>query len=1309
MALVNAASMASEEANELADSTREQAKAQMEEVETLDELIERFKQLRESEFIDSGTREEIRSIQEEITKLVGAEAGELDLVNGELDDILGKLKKIQIETAGDALNSAKAAYNAAVDAENKAVASSTGSFAHPAFGEWAYIGDRNKEAEEILRNAGYGLGVSAGGWFNNTTYISDYWDKNGNFADTASEKLSVVKGMIDALKAAGDTDSEVFTKLQQQYEAYNDYISKTSDAAKTLLDATYASEKYNDTLSNMSVDSIETYNQYREALIESIKNNETLQTALENGDLTESDIAVYADDIMSQNYPEVFNDIATASAGVDYAFTNLSNTATELQSAYDLLNKAQQEMASGSGLSASTINSLAQANEDYLDYLYEENGVIKLNTEAWMENSNAKMQSEMLDIEREITSLNKQNEELRERNALLAVQPQTESNTSEIEANTKAITENSIRIRENQSLLSVYGSLFNSITGDLSAFSQAMNGFEGVANTIDSVAASYASLANLQNTVANGFTLSLDKILEYAKAYPQILNNATVTANGELALNEVVVNSFIEGQKAKLSAQIDSQIAELEADKAVLEAKKEFATAQLELAQAAINGESEMNAEFAAYRINLGNGIVEALIAMEIDKADAYRLATAAMAGNEEEFARVAAECFENVDENSVKAAYDMAQAFFTNSKNSSISIAEIAAQAHQTALAIAGMANGVVAGSSQSTFNGAGGVYTGEYGFTGVDSNFNGVDYDYQSKTISLDDYIADLKLDIADYEQAISQIDGQIATLEALKNTPFESFKNLVDNASSVVGGIDNGSDSSSSSSSDSSSNLSTDGNDAADEVKDAEKVVEEYIAAIDQYYEALKRLEAVQEKRQSMEKKLEHTADLSEKIFLSSGLVDLYNEEADAERNLMAAKQATIAANVGALRGLGFQVEYDSSTNELYIKNLEHLNSLTAKTAGKYDTLQEATNALRQETEELIETTEQLNQDNIDAASNIEDLGYQVLETKNNIVDYIEEIYNTQIESYQKIIDLRKELIESAKEEYDYESDVADKVKEIAELQARIDQLALDDSRSAQAERNSLMQELAEKQKDLADTQGDHATDAQVDALDKMATDYADQKSDEIQTLRDTVSASEELWTAFYQTIMGQNVNIGNSVDEAIAGAWIRAAEAVNEYSASVRGISVGGTVITSVPKYHDGGVVDEANLGKDEALAILQKGEVVLNEGKQQVLYRIIDFQAELAKRLGDVLGSVNIPSVSTDANSLIGDTAHSIVGGSQSLVFEPHIEVAISHNGAMSDTDAESYGDKIANTTIDKLYSAFERRGINSTRGSRLKP
>lgn len=370
-----------------------------------------------------------------------------------------------------------------------------------------------------------------------------------------------------------------------------------------------------------------------------------------------------------------------------------------------------------------------------------------------------------------------------------------------------------------------------------------------------------------------------------------------------------------------------------------------------------------------------------------------------------------------------------------------------------------------------------------------------------------------------------------------------------------------------------------------------------------------------------------------------------------------------------------------------------------------------MQEATNALRKETEELINTTEDLNDDNIEAASNIEDLGYTIQETKNDIIDYIEDVYDKQTDAYQKIIDLRKEMIESAKDELDYESDIADKVQEIAELQAKIDQLALDDSRSAKAERASLIEELEEKQKDLADTQSDHSTEAQTDALDKLSDDYTNNKEAELELLKNTVGTSEELWTAFYKTLLGQSASVGNSINEEIANAWINAANAVREYGESVNGLSTVGTVVSNIPKFHSGGVVDEANLGKEEALAVLQKGEVVLNDDKQNSLYKIIDFQAELSKRLGVAVGSFQMglaPSVSI--GETLSSLTHDIASiGAQNTVYEPHFEVNITHNGSMSDSDARAYGEQIAGVAIDKLYSAFERRGINSTKGSRLKP
>ena len=1118
------------------------------------------------------------------------------------------------------------------------------------------------------------------------------------------ERLGI---MMDTVSDAAGSDNAVYKALYDAYNKCSDAVNGYKNSITSLNDNLAQQYMLQGLIGKEVPATKKDFEAYRQSVIDA---------AVSSGQFigTNEEIAASVDGVLksqsrfSSFYADELNDAGGAAAQVEKAVTNLTERVKEMQTAYKVLETAQQEMASGAGLSAETIQALADANENYLDFLYEENGVIKLNADAWRENANSKMESEMLDIEREIRELQEQNSELEKQNQTLSdnidlyVEQRELGNdggmwnqmivdaTNSIQDNSDAIDANNARIRENQGLLAVYGSMYSSITGDMNAYSQALKNFDNVATTIDSVTASYTNLAKLQNTVADGFTLSIEKALEYAKVYPQILDSATATANGELVLNENVVNSFIAGKKAELASQIDAQIAQLEADKAVLMAKKEFAQAQLELAQAAGEGEGQISKEVAEYRINAGNALVEALIAMKMDEANAYKLTAAAMAGNEQEFARIAAECFENVDQNSIKAAYDMANAFFTNSQNATLSIASIAEQAHQTAAAVAGMAHGVIMGSSNPVFYGSGGVYTGSYGFSGVNGNFQGVDLDYQSKRVALDDYISQLQLDISGYTDAIAQIDGQIAILQALKNTPFEKFQNLVNSGSGSSGGTG--------------------------KAEEATKLVEEYIAAIDQYYEALKKLEEAQERRKSLEKKLEHTDDFSEKIYLSGELIGAYEAEAEAQRNLMSAKQATIIANVGALRNLGFDVDYDSATNKLLIKNMEHLNELTASTAGEYDTLEEATNALRKDTEDLIKTTEQLNSDNIDAKDTIEDLGYQVLETKKNIVSYIEEIYKKQTEAYRKIIDQRKELIQSAKDEYDYESDVADKVKQIADLQSRIDQLSLDDSRSALAERRALEEELAKLQSDLSKTQEDHSTNAQLDALDKMADDYEQTVEEDIEKLKQTVNSTSDVWNSFYDTILGKNVSVGDSIDTEIADAWLRAAQAVQTYGASVNNLpGVSNIAVASLandssnsPAFTGRRFIDPiSSIGT----ASSQIDELAENSSLRTAVNAFLskfdmkDFAVTATRSFMHNF----IPSAPTMSEVIKSITNDNSKTDNSATVINSQVDVHLSHSGFMSEADMKKYGDQFADIAIGRINESFRRSGIINNRNSRLRP
>ena len=104
--------------------------------------------------------------------------------------------------------------------------------------------------------------------------------------------------------------------------------------------------------------------------------------------------------------------------------------------------------------------------------------------------------------------------------------------------------------------------------------------------------------------------MSATAAAELAKMYPEILDHAQVTADGQIALNEDVVNSILDGDQSI----VDGQIAKLEADKALLIGKKSYAEAQLDIVKQVGEGEGHITKEVAQYRLNTANSLLEALV-----------------------------------------------------------------------------------------------------------------------------------------------------------------------------------------------------------------------------------------------------------------------------------------------------------------------------------------------------------------------------------------------------------------------------------------------------------------------------------------------------------------------------------------------------------------------------------------------------------------------------------------------------------------------------------------------------------------------
>lgn len=125
-------------------------------------------------------------------------------------------------------------------------------------------------------------------------------------------------------------------------------------------------------------------------------------------------------------------------------------------------------------------------------------------------------------------------------------------------------------------------------------------------------------------------------------------------------------------------------------------------------------------------------------------------------------------------------------------------------------------------------------------------------------------------------------------------------------------------------------------------------------------------------------------------------------------------------------------------------------------------------------------------------------------------------------------------------------------------------------------------------------------------------------------------------------------------------------------------------IGGTKLFDKYKYHTGGVVGNHPTNNDrEVLALLEKGELVLDDKKKQSLFAMFDRLSAAASN-----------AAAAKMNYRIGDTSDKAGD-----VFSPSVSVTINHDGNMDDDDVRRYGQITADAVLEKLRTAFNRRGM----------
>lgn len=173
-----------------------------------------------------------------------------------------------------------------------------------------------------------------------------------------------------------------------------------------------------------------------------------------------------------------------------------------------------------------------------------------------------------------------------------------------------------------------------------------------------------------------------------------------------------------------------------------------------------------------------------------------------------------------------------------------------------------------------------------------------------------------------------------------------------------------------------------------------EEATEDVEEYISTLWQLYEVEKKLQDVQDYKERLENRLDLTENTVEQLKLQKEMLEVYKNEQNALNAVNEERRALIKEKIAELEQQGFQIDYDPQSNDLFIKNMKHVNELVGGTM-------EETNDLRQEAEDMIETVIDWNDANKENSQSWLELKKAMQETRKEIVDTSMKVFDSFID--------------------------------------------------------------------------------------------------------------------------------------------------------------------------------------------------------------------------------------------------------------------------------------------------------------------
>lgn len=307
--IMDASNRAEEETIKTAEKSKQAVSELEQQQKSLKDLVSQYKTLAAQSKKDLSVRAELKSVQEQINKLVGGEIDGLDLVNGKLDEQLKKIKeKAMLEATDNNDVYTKATQDAIKSAENTTMYDGRGFDMEKTIRvRFVDVSDKNGDNNPVtLVDNAFIKALEDAGIKADISMPEDNGDSS-SFAlpDNVVERYEAVKQIVQWLKENGYTATDVWekfidaeTRLKKAIDGVRD--STTEEANNVLFGS-------NNMLS--SVNDLDDYVKMRDKLIEEVKQSPGVADALDKGFVDEDWINNTVDNYLGglEQYSDIYD------------------------------------------------------------------------------------------------------------------------------------------------------------------------------------------------------------------------------------------------------------------------------------------------------------------------------------------------------------------------------------------------------------------------------------------------------------------------------------------------------------------------------------------------------------------------------------------------------------------------------------------------------------------------------------------------------------------------------------------------------------------------------------------------------------------------------------------------------------------------------------------------------------------------------------------------------------------------------------------------------------------------------------------